>query len=77
MSRFRASLDVIHTPIDARSPGGVECRRCGSALDLHQPDERLADRLLGTCPDCLAWYLIDDATGLMALLPDEAALRDA
>jgi hypothetical protein len=51
--------------------------QCDTALQLHQPDQQVVERFLGTCPDCLAWHLIDTATGLMALLPDETDLRNA
>jgi hypothetical protein len=70
-------LDLIRTSIDDRSFDQIECIRCKSFVHVHQPDEELTDRLLGTCPECFAWYLIDAARGLMALLPDETDLRNA
>jgi hypothetical protein len=47
----------------------VVCVRCPSTLERHQPDGDRPDRLLGTCPGCGAWYLIDLATAVMIVLP--------
>jgi hypothetical protein len=33
------------------------CPVCGCELELHQPDESLADRLLATCGECKSWFL--------------------
>jgi hypothetical protein len=77
MSTGFVSLDLVHTSTDTELLAELECARCGATLWIHQPDEQLAARLLGTCPDCHAWYLIDAETGLMALLPDETDLRSA
>jgi len=76
MNTVFVSLDLIRTSLGGRSLDELECSRCESSLHIHQPDEQLVDRLIGTCPDCLAWYLIDASTGLMALLPDETDLRN-
>ena len=46
------------------------CARCQEVLDRHQPDEEQPDRLLGTCPHCSSWFLIDAASCVMYLLPD-------
>lgn len=35
------------------------CPGCGSALDLHQPDIELPERLLGVCESCKGWYVLD------------------
>ena len=77
MTTLYVSLDLVQTTADTESLAEVECARCGATLWIHQPDEQLTDRLLGTCPDCRAWYLIDAEAGLMALLPDETDLRKA
>jgi hypothetical protein len=77
MNTVFVSLDLVHTTTDTESLVESECTRCDATLCIHQPDKELANRLLGTCPDCLAWYLIDADTGLMALLPDETELRNA
>jgi uncharacterized protein YbaR (Trm112 family) len=52
------------------------CPECRSPLEFHQPDEGLPDRLLGTCPGCHRWYVLDVEARLMALLPDEDDLRN-
>ena len=76
MNTVFVALDLIRNSIDSRSLDELECIRCESFLYIHQPDEQLADRLIGTCPDCRAWYLIDASTGIMAVLPDETDLRN-
>ena len=76
MNTVFASQDLIPASIDCRSLDEIECGKCESSLRIHQPDEQLAYRLIGTCPDCLAWYLIDAEKGIMALLPDEDDLRN-
>lgn len=47
----------------------TRCPGCGTDLDLHQPDPHLPDRLLGTCPECKSWFVIDLAAGAMAPVP--------
>ena len=42
---------------DAAEAIGAVCPGCGCELELHQPDENLADRLLATCGGCQAWFL--------------------
>ncbi len=59
-----------------RSITRARCTECESPLVIHQPDPRLPDRLLGTCEGCKSWHLIDGKRGVMALLPDEEALRN-
>jgi hypothetical protein len=53
----------------------ITCPRCSASLVLHQPDEQWPQRLLGTCADCHAWFLIDAAREIMIQLPDEEELR--
>lgn len=48
----------------------VLCAHCQEVLDQHQPDSERPERLLGTCSDCGAWYLIDGCAGVMYRLPD-------
>ena len=60
--RFECSTEVL-------------CARCQSPLDRHQPDIERPDRLLGTCCECRAWYLIDDRVHVMFALPDVRTLR--
>jgi hypothetical protein len=66
------TLDRIHLgPV-----GHPSCPHCEDPLDLHQPDSAQPDRLLGTCPDCRAWFLIAPQARLMVRLPDHDTLRD-
>jgi hypothetical protein len=39
------------------------CHKCGTQLDIHQPDEGSPDHLLGTCRDCGSWHMIEMAPG--------------
>jgi hypothetical protein len=48
----------------------VLCAQCQTVLDLHQPDPEQPDRLLGTCPDCGTWHLMDPQAGVMYRVPD-------
>jgi hypothetical protein len=77
MASIHLALDLIR--IDANSGGlsSLPCPGCHEGLALHQPDPQLPDRLLGTCGECHAWFLILAIAGLMVRLPDEEDLRDA
>jgi hypothetical protein len=66
-----ASFDRIRYECAAE----VLCARCHDVLDRHQPDDELPDRLLGTCPCCSSWYLIDASACVMYLLPDVGSPR--
>ena len=56
-------------PHDAEPTQAARCPRCGSDLDLHQPDPALTDRLLATCKVCKAWFLaIGDRRRLVRLV---------
>ena len=35
------------------------CSRCLQEMELHQPDVDQPDRLLGICPECGDWVMID------------------
>jgi len=48
----------------------ILCSRCHSVLERHQPDAGQPDRLIGTCDDCGAWYLLDLVNSVMIALPD-------
>lgn len=48
---------------------GARCPECATPLAIHQPDPGLPDRLLGTCPSCRTWSLLDGDGGLVAILP--------
>lgn len=55
MVRVRTRCDNIYPFV---------CMSCVCSLELHQPDPRFPDRLLGVCPDCQRWHILD-------LIPDE------
>lgn len=65
-TRFeRGAPDAIQ---DSRSP--VCCLFCESPLTLHQPDEDLADRLLGTCAVCKSWFLTNFEGSTLVVISD-------
>jgi hypothetical protein len=68
----RATLDVIRDDCF----GEIECPRCCAILDVHQPDPDLSDRLLGTCAECKAWYLLDPRGAMVLLEVVEALARE-
>lgn len=76
MTSIILSLDLIRFLSDPDNPHIVECPSCVDPLTLHQPDENLPDRLLGICPECRAWFLIDGASEVMVKLPDGSFLQD-
>ena len=47
----------------------VACPGCRESLDLHQPDPSRPERLLGTCPSCGSWFIIDAATDRVSREP--------
>ena len=77
MPSILLALDLIRLRLDRDDPWEVACPDCHDHLVVHQPDEQRPERLLGTCPSCSAWYLIDATASVMVRLPDEDALRDA
>jgi hypothetical protein len=46
------------------------CPGCGAPLELHQPDPECPERLLGTCPRCGGWFLLDGVSGWSLSLPN-------
>jgi DNA-binding transcriptional LysR family regulator len=52
----------------------VCCLNCDHPLGLSQPESQEPERLIGTCPGCGRWYLLDwhprSREGVMLLLPD-------
>ncbi len=77
MTSIRLTFDVIRSQFDSDEPWAITCPGCQSCLEIHQPDEGLPARLLGTCPSCFAWYLVAAAASIMVRLPDEDDLRNA
>lgn len=37
----------------------LDCQDCDSSLDLIQPDALSPDRMIGVCPVCRLWYLVE------------------
>lgn len=71
MNSVSLALDLVRFERIDHAP----CPHCDEPLVLHQPDADQPDRLLGTCPDCRAWFLIDSEAEVMVRLPDQDALR--
>jgi hypothetical protein len=69
------SLCVIDLPSSRKSLSRVRCPNCGYRMSVHQPDPQSPERLLGTCPACKSWYLMDCVDNVMFLIPDDH-LRD-
>ena len=82
---LQSSVATFHLPIAIPSQfdlgQGIPCSSCTLALDLHQPDADAPEFLLGTCPACGAWHLIDassDQAGAVIVgLPGGDAIRAA
>lgn len=52
------------------------CWGCDNALELHQPDKTMPDRLLGVCSQCSDWYVIQlGEEGFEALKLEPALLK--
>jgi hypothetical protein len=71
------ALEVIRLPADPADLSAVACPGCHESMEVLQPEPGRPGRLLGTCPSCSAWYLIDAVGAVMCRLPDADALRDA
>src|SRR6516162_4174495 len=54
---------------DPHEDAPVVCCTCGGDLSLHQPDPEMPERILGTCCDCKAWYLLDGDLGCVQIAP--------
>jgi hypothetical protein len=44
MGSIPVSLNLVRLPMDSPSVVGLKCHKCDQQLELHQPDENLADR---------------------------------
>jgi hypothetical protein len=77
MTSLYLALDLSHLLGDPADLSEVECPACHDSMEIHQPDAGRARRLLGVCPSCGAWYLIDPDRRVMCRLPDEDAMSDA
>jgi hypothetical protein len=63
-------LTQTDLPMDAAAEGDVCCSVCSKQLILHQPDFDRPDRLLGVCPKCRAWFVVDRQGGTLLCLPE-------
>lgn len=70
MSAGESAYELFRVLPDEGPYARVRCPDCRGPLAIHQPDERLPDRLLGTCRSCLAWFLLDADGVLTFRLPD-------
>lgn len=68
-----AFVSLAYDPLLMLGVLGPTCPVCSHDLDIHQPDEGSPERLLGTCPECGSWFLIDPDLGQILLLPDARA----
>lgn len=73
---------TVETIVIALEPAGavtLACRRCGVALDLHQPEPDDPDLMLGTCLECGAWFAIrvEGISALIVTLPMVDLMRQA
>jgi hypothetical protein len=75
MSASDSDLELIRKLSEAEDYTKVRCPDCAGRLAVHQPDERLPERLLGTCRSCFGWFLIDAAGGIILRLPGKDSLR--
>ncbi len=57
------TLDLRCFSLPCSEVAHLDCRECGSSLDIHQPDPGRPDRLLATCPECGHWYRVDTKPG--------------
>ena len=74
MTSDSLDLDLIRLQCETKDFSEVACPGCQDRLVVHQPDERLTDRLLGICCSCPAWFVIDAAAEIMIRLPGMDAL---
>ena len=76
MTSILLALDSLRLNLDPEDPTAMACPSCPACLLLHQPDPELPDRLLGTCSECQAWFLIHAAAEVMVRLPGADELGD-
>lgn len=53
------SVSVALYSIAALRLNQLSCRRCQTALDVHQPDTNQPEKFLGTCSSCGCWYRVE------------------
>src|SRR5207245_911117 len=76
--RIPITWEVTIVSVSFEGLGSPRCPECGTALNLHQPDEEDPGRLLATC-GCGAWHMIEvpsgGTTALLFSLPDTGLVR--
>ena len=76
-----SSLSWNVSAVELDSDGYIDfaCTHCEAALVIHQPDELLPHRLLGTCARCGTWQIIEleqeGAQAMTLTIPDLALVR--
>jgi hypothetical protein len=56
------SFQAVGRVMRRQPPDGLlelNCHDCNTTLDLIQPDPTAPDRMLGVCPGCHGWYLVE------------------
>ncbi len=75
------TLHLIHFSEHSDLLAGIRCLACQRLLEMHQPDVGFPERMLGICPACKSWYLMDlvqdEPEAVMVTLPDGNYFRDA
>lgn len=63
-----------------RNRSALACMLCDGKLSWHQPDHAKPDRLLGVCPRCGGWHIMDGDGGpghvALSLIPGTARRCD-
>ncbi len=72
MKSREASRLFISEP-DSTENDALVCRICGCDLTLHQPDPEMPERILGTCDECKAWYLLDGDLERVEIAPRQTS----
>ncbi len=75
MPLITLTLEVIRLAVDPDYLVEARCSSCHVLITVDQPDVELRERLLGVCPECRAWFLIDVTSGIMIRLPHQDTLR--
>ena len=76
-SKHPVTLELVRVALDPANPDALTCTRCGHDLEVHQPEAEVPDLLLGTCPDCGAWFAIgiDEDEASVCLLAGAELVR--
>ncbi len=61
INKARLALEIVPVSLSAEGLNNLLCTQCLVPLGVHQPDEAAPYRLLGTCPSCHGWTLVEIA----------------